>query len=195
MLDVMSTGRLVAGMVIGGGPEYFSYESTRPRARALPRGARPDPQGLDRAGPVPFRASTTSFRYVNPWPRPLAAAAPADLDPRRRQHGDHRVRGPAPVSYMGMPYFHIRRLEGDFGMFREACQQGGLHAPTRARWAGACQIYVAETDKQAREEFEPHFWYLAKKLLRLPLKYMFPPEPHQWSPKLRPCHPSGSSSA
>jgi alkanesulfonate monooxygenase SsuD/methylene tetrahydromethanopterin reductase-like flavin-dependent oxidoreductase (luciferase family) len=36
-------------------------------------------------------------------------------------------------------------------------------------------IYVAETDKQAREEFEPHFWYIAKKGLRLPREYMFPP--------------------
>ena len=35
MLDVMSGGRLNAGMVIGGGPEYFSYgvEPTRANAK------------------------------------------------------------------------------------------------------------------------------------------------------------------
>jgi alkanesulfonate monooxygenase SsuD/methylene tetrahydromethanopterin reductase-like flavin-dependent oxidoreductase (luciferase family) len=27
-------------------------------------------------------------------------------------------------------------------------------------------IYVAETDKQAREEFEPHFWYFIRNLLK-----------------------------
>jgi alkanesulfonate monooxygenase SsuD/methylene tetrahydromethanopterin reductase-like flavin-dependent oxidoreductase (luciferase family) len=27
-------------------------------------------------------------------------------------------------------------------------------------------IYVAETDRQAREEFEPHFWYFVRNLLK-----------------------------
>src|SRR5437667_324924 len=33
MLDVMSGGRLVAGMVIGGGPEYYSYQVNPTHAR------------------------------------------------------------------------------------------------------------------------------------------------------------------
>ena len=33
MLDVMSNGRLVAGMVIGGGPEYYSYQINPTYAR------------------------------------------------------------------------------------------------------------------------------------------------------------------
>src|ERR1700745_2245034 len=33
MLDVLSGGRLVAGMVVGGGPEYFSYQAEPTRAR------------------------------------------------------------------------------------------------------------------------------------------------------------------
>jgi alkanesulfonate monooxygenase SsuD/methylene tetrahydromethanopterin reductase-like flavin-dependent oxidoreductase (luciferase family) len=36
-------------------------------------------------------------------------------------------------------------------------------------------VYVAETDEQARREFEPHFWYLAKKGLRMPREFMYPP--------------------
>ena len=47
-------------------------------------------------------------------------------------------------------------------------------------------IYVAETDEQAREEFEPHFWYIAKKLLRLPREYMFPPGHTSVESQLRP---------
>ena len=45
--------------------------------------------------------------------------------------------------------------------------------PAQIGWPA--MIYVGETDRQAREEFEPHFWYLAKKGLRLPREYMFPP--------------------
>src|ERR1700731_328438 len=33
MLDVMSKGRLIAGMVIGGGPEYFTYQVNPTHAR------------------------------------------------------------------------------------------------------------------------------------------------------------------
>ena len=33
MLDVMSNGRLIAGMVVGGGPEYFSYQIEPTTAR------------------------------------------------------------------------------------------------------------------------------------------------------------------
>jgi alkanesulfonate monooxygenase SsuD/methylene tetrahydromethanopterin reductase-like flavin-dependent oxidoreductase (luciferase family) len=36
-------------------------------------------------------------------------------------------------------------------------------------------VYVAENDARAREEFEPCFWYLAKKCLRMPREFMFPP--------------------
>lgn len=45
--------------------------------------------------------------------------------------------------------------------------------PERLGWPVI--VYVADTDEQARREFEPHFWYLAKKCLRMPREYMFPP--------------------
>ena len=45
--------------------------------------------------------------------------------------------------------------------------------PSQIDWPA--MIYVAETDRQAREEFEPHFWPIAKKGPRLPREYTFPP--------------------
>jgi alkanesulfonate monooxygenase SsuD/methylene tetrahydromethanopterin reductase-like flavin-dependent oxidoreductase (luciferase family) len=58
--------------------------------------------------------------------------------------------------------------------------------PERIGWPA--MIYVAETDAKAREEFEPHFWYLAKKGLRLPREYMFPPGHTSVESQLRPGH-------
>jgi hypothetical protein len=55
-------------------------------------------------------------------------------------------------------------------------------------------IYVAETDRQAREEFEPHFWYLARKGLRLPREYIFPPATPRWNPSFARGTPSAGSS-
>src|SRR5260370_2200485 len=49
-------------------------------------------------------------------------------------------------------------------------------------------IYGGETDRQAREEFERNFWYLAKKGLRLPRECMFPPGHTSAESQLRPSH-------
>jgi alkanesulfonate monooxygenase SsuD/methylene tetrahydromethanopterin reductase-like flavin-dependent oxidoreductase (luciferase family) len=43
MLDVLSGGRLVAGMVVGGGPEYFSYRVNPTTAREKFREATSNP--------------------------------------------------------------------------------------------------------------------------------------------------------
>ena len=53
MLDVMSGGRLIAGMIRGMPHEYIAYNVVAERiARAHARGGRADRQGLDRAGAV-----------------------------------------------------------------------------------------------------------------------------------------------
>ena len=36
-------------------------------------------------------------------------------------------------------------------------------------------VYVAETDEQARREYEPHFWYYARNLLKTPAQFSLPP--------------------
>jgi alkanesulfonate monooxygenase SsuD/methylene tetrahydromethanopterin reductase-like flavin-dependent oxidoreductase (luciferase family) len=66
---------------------------------------------------------------------------------------------------MGVPYFHIDVFRRVFAQFREACAKAGYTAhPEQMGWG--VPIYVAETDKQAREEFEPGFWYFVKNLLK-----------------------------
>src|SRR3954454_6056173 len=77
MLDVMSNGRLVAGMVIGGGPEYFSYQVNPTYARERFR------EALDlilkawtEPGPFIWKSKHYFFRQVNPWPTPLQKPHP-----------------------------------------------------------------------------------------------------------------------
>src|SRR5262249_2741675 len=52
-----------------------------------------------------------------------------------------------------------------FSLFREACAKNG-YEPDPEQMGWGVPIYVAETDKQAREEFEPHFWYFTRNLLK-----------------------------
>lgn len=166
MLDVMSGGRLEAGMVVGGGPEYFNYGVDPTTAREKYR------EALDlilkawtEPGPFTWNSKHYFYKYVNPWPVPLQKPHPPIWIPGVGSRETIDFVAERRYSYMGIPYFHIDVFKWVFGMFREACEKVGYTpAPEQMGWG--VPIYVAETDKQAREEFEPHFWYFIKNLLK-----------------------------
>ena len=167
MLDVISGGRLVAGHGGRRRAEYFSYNVNPTYARERFREAhRPDRQGVDDAGAVPWEGEALLLPLRQPLAAAAAAAAPADLDPRRRPPRDDRVRGPAALRLHGLPYFHIDAFRRIVRAVPRGVRARRATRPGPSRWAGASPIYVAETDAQAREEFEPHFWYFARNLLR-----------------------------
>ena len=166
MLDVMSNGRLIAGMVIGGGPEYYSYQIEPTRARERFR------EALDlilkawtTPGPFAWHSKHYFLRYVNPWPRPLQQPHPPIWIPGAGSVETVQFVAQRRYSYMGIPFFHIDVSRRMYDAFREACAKNGYEArPEQMGWGVG--VYVAETDKQAREEFEPHFWYFARNLLK-----------------------------
>jgi alkanesulfonate monooxygenase SsuD/methylene tetrahydromethanopterin reductase-like flavin-dependent oxidoreductase (luciferase family) len=166
MLDVMSGGRLVAGMVIGGGPEYFSYQVNPTHARERFR------EALDliikawtTPGPFMWNSKHYYFRYVNPWPRPMQQPHPPIWIPGAGSLETIEFVAQRRYAYMGVPYFNIDTFRRVFSLFREACEKAGYKAdPEQMGWG--IPTYVAETDRQAREEFEPHLWYFVRNLLK-----------------------------
>jgi alkanesulfonate monooxygenase SsuD/methylene tetrahydromethanopterin reductase-like flavin-dependent oxidoreductase (luciferase family) len=166
MLDVMSGGRLIAGMVIGGGPEYYSYQMNPTHARERFR------EALDlivkawtTPGPFTWHSKHYYLRYVNPWPRPMQQPHPPIWIPGAGSLETVEFVAQRRYAYMGLPFFHIDVSRRMYDGFREACQKAGYTAkPEQMGWG--ITTYVAETDKQAREEFEPHLWYFAKNLLK-----------------------------
>jgi alkanesulfonate monooxygenase SsuD/methylene tetrahydromethanopterin reductase-like flavin-dependent oxidoreductase (luciferase family) len=166
MLDVMSNGRLIAGMVIGGGPEYFAYCVNPTFARERYR------EALDlilkawtQPGPFYWNSKHYFYRYVNPWPRPLQQPHPPIWIPGVGSLETIEFVAQRRYCYMGIPYFHIDTFKRTFDMFRDACAKAGYTAkPEQLGWG--VPIYVAETDKQAREEFEPSMWYFVRNLLK-----------------------------
>jgi alkanesulfonate monooxygenase SsuD/methylene tetrahydromethanopterin reductase-like flavin-dependent oxidoreductase (luciferase family) len=166
MLDVMSGGRLVAGMVIGGGPEYFTYQVNPTHARERFR------EALDlilkawtTPGPFTWNSKHYFFQYVNPWPRPFQQPHPPIWIPGVGSLETIEFVAQRRYSYMGIPYYPLTAFERVFGLFREACQKAGYTSkPEQMGWG--VPIYVAETDRQAREEFEPHLWYFIRNLLK-----------------------------
>ncbi len=166
MLDLLSGGRLIAGMVIGGGPEYFNYQVNPTFARERFR------EALDlitkawtTPGPFEWNSKHYYFRYVNPWPVPLQKPHPPIWIPGVGSLETIELVAQRRYSYMGIPYFHIDVFKKTFDQFRDACARAGYTAaPEQMGWG--VPIYVAETDRQAREEFEPALRYFIKNLMK-----------------------------
>ena len=122
MLDVLSGGRLVAGMVIGGGPEYYSYQINPTYAREKFR------EALDlilkawtTPGPFLWKSKHYFFRHVNPWPTPLQKPHPPIWIPGAGSLETIELVAERRYAYMGIPYFHIDVFKKTFDQFRDAC--------------------------------------------------------------------------
>jgi alkanesulfonate monooxygenase SsuD/methylene tetrahydromethanopterin reductase-like flavin-dependent oxidoreductase (luciferase family) len=166
MLDVISGGRLVCGMVIGGGPEYFSFQVNPTHAREMFYESHDlIMQAWTQPGPTSFHGKFWEIRYLNPWPRPLQKPHPPIWIPGAGSIETMQYVARKRYAYMGIPYFHMDVFKRNFAFFRECCEKEGYTAEPR-QMGFLSPIYVADTDEQARREFEPHLWYFVKKLLK-----------------------------
>ena len=166
MIDVISGGRLIAGLVVGGGPEYYSFTINPTHARTM------FAEAMDlvlrawtEPGPFEHYGEYWKLKYVNPWPRPLQQPHPTVWIPGAGSKETIELVAARRFGYMGIPYFHIDFFQRNFDLFRESAHKAGYEAsPYQLGWL--CPIYVAETDEQAWAEYEPHLWFFAKNLLR-----------------------------
>jgi alkanesulfonate monooxygenase SsuD/methylene tetrahydromethanopterin reductase-like flavin-dependent oxidoreductase (luciferase family) len=165
MIDCLSGGRLIAGMVVGGGPEYYSFSMNPAYARERFQEAHDlIKRAWTEPGPFEFYGKHYKLRYVNSWPRPVQKPHPEIWIPGAGSLETVEFVARHHYAYMGIPYFHINVFERMFRMLREACDKEGYAAdPLQSGWLEP--IYVAETDDQARREYEDHFWYFVKRLL------------------------------
>ena len=121
MLDVLSGGRLMAGMVIGSGPEYFSYGVNPTTAREKFR------EALDliikawtTPGPFTWNSKHYFLKYVNPWPRPMQQPHPPIWIPGVGSTETIELVAQCRYAYMGLTYFHISSFHRIYKLFREA---------------------------------------------------------------------------
>ncbi|MCE9555554.1 MAG: LLM class flavin-dependent oxidoreductase [Planctomycetes bacterium] len=166
MIDVISGGRLIAGMVVGGGPEYYSFSMNPTHARSMYT------EALDliirawtEPGPFEHYGKHWKLKYVNPWPVPLQKPHPPIWVPGAGSLETVQMVAERRYGYMGIPYFHMDVFKKNFDAFREACQKCGYTAsPSQMGWL--VPIYVAESDERAWAEYESHLFYFAHKLLK-----------------------------
>lgn len=166
MIDCISGGRLIAGLVVGGGPEYYSFTINPTFARSMYH------EAFDlvlrcwtEPGPFEHYGKHWKLKYVNPWPRPIQQPHPPIWIPGAGSKETIDFVAKRRYSYMGIPYFHIDFFKRNFDSFREACEKYGYQAdPSQLGWL--LPTYVAETDEQAWAEYEEHLWYFQRKLLK-----------------------------
>ena len=166
MIDCISGGRLIAGFVVGGGPEYYASGINPAEARERFREAHDlIIRAWTEPGPFRFFSKHYKLNYVNPWPLPVQKPHPPIWIPGVGSLETMQFVAKRRYAYMGIPYFHISVFKHTFEQFREACASEG-YEPEPEQMGCGIPIYVAETDEQARREFEPGLWYFAKKLLK-----------------------------
>lgn len=166
MIDVISGGRLIAGLVVGGGPEYYSFTVNPTFARSMFH------EAMDlvlrawrEPGPFEHYGEHWKLKYVNPWPRPIQQPHPTIWIPGAGSKETIELVAERRFGYMGIPYFHSDFFQKNFDSFREAAQKSGYtSSPYQLGWL--CPIYVAETDEQAWAEYEKHLFYFAHSLLK-----------------------------
>src|SRR4051794_9741809 len=167
MLDVISGGRVVSGQVVGTGNEFFSYNVNPTYARQRFHEAHElIKKAWTTPGPFAWEGEHYRFRYVNVWPKPFQQPHPPIRIPGSGSPETIDWVAEQRYTYMVLPTLAPYELRAQTAeQFKAACQRHGYTARhDQVGWG--IGIYVAETDARAVEEYEPHFWYYARNLLK-----------------------------
>lgn len=177
MLDCITGGRLITGMVRGIGAEYFSMGANPTFSHARFQEAHDlVVQAWTKPGPFAFEGRFYNFEYVNVWPRPFQQPHPPIWAPSTgsTETIDWAAHPQRKYTYL-QAYSPVKSVMRYLNYYRQAARKlyGYEAASTQIGWS--VPVYVAETDEQARREAAPHIELLFNKLLRLPFEMMFPP--------------------
>ncbi|WP_174727585.1 LLM class flavin-dependent oxidoreductase [Mesobacillus harenae] len=176
MLDVISGGRIISGFVRGVGAEYFSYRNVNPgdskekffEAHDLIKRAWTEP------GPFEFRGKYYDFPYVNIWPRPIQDPHPPIWTPSAGSSDTVEFAAKHRYTY-AMTSLGKEEAIKTFNEYRQVAEEkfGYKAEPSQLCWS--TKVYVAETDKKAREEFEEHINFFFDHFFNGSLHLHFPP--------------------
>ena len=176
MLDVITGGRVISGQVVGTGNEFHSYNVNPTYARERFREAHElILKAWTEPGPFAWEGKHYRLRYVNVWPRPYQRPHPPIWIPGSGSKETAEWVARKRYTYMVLPTlapYELRRRTAEY--FRECCEREG-YTPRHEQIGWGIGVYVAETDARAVEEYEPHFWYYARNLLRTRDTFQNPP--------------------
>ncbi len=135
-------------------------------ARPLPRGARPDHQGMDRAEDAfAFNGKYTKLRYVNLWPKPIQQPHPPIWIPGGGSIETWDFCGRNDYNYSYLSFSGYRRPALIDGYWDALDRRGKESNPYSLGFAQI--IAVADTDAEAEREYRPHVDYFFNRCLHV----------------------------
>lgn len=174
MLDVMSGGRIICGIVRGLGAEYhtFGLNPVHSQERFF------EAHDLmiaawTRPGPFAWEGKHYQLNYVNPWPLPVQRPHPPIWLPT--QGTASTVRWAAAKRYtLFQTFSSLAAVTKSTQQYRDFARElGYTPGPEQLGWA--VPIYVGKEDDSAMAEFKPHVEYLYHCLRRRPWQATLPP--------------------
>jgi len=174
MLDVLSQGRLEVAIPLGTGMEYWS-NSVNP-ATARERHAESIEillQAWTQDGPTTYYGDFYTYRYLNPWPRPLQKPHPPCYIVGTGSPETIDIAARLGFGYASVFVTKQRARELNETLRRNAAEHGHHIRPEQLPLQ--VMTYVAETEQKAREEAIEHIRYFFEDALRTTPTFLAPP--------------------
>src|SRR6059058_3572870 len=177
MIDCITGGRIITGMVRGIGAEYYSTGNNPAISHARFQEAHDlVVQAWTRAGPFPFEGKFYHFEYVNVWPRPYQQPHPPIWTPSTGSSETIEWSAHPSRKYVYLQtYSPIASVARFLNYYREAAQRLYGYTASSEQIGWCAPVYVSDSDEKARAEAAPHIEALFNKLLRQPFQMIFPP--------------------
>ncbi|MGH7905213.1 MAG: LLM class flavin-dependent oxidoreductase, partial [Candidatus Binataceae bacterium] len=174
ILDVMSGGRLEVAIPLGTGMEYWANPVNPATARnRMHEAIEIMLQAWTEDGPTQYYGNHFTYRYLNPWPRPMrkpypkcylvGSGSPDTVDLAARLGFGYSV-----------TFIPIAQQLRAFEHYREQAAKHG-HEVAPGQLPIGVMAYVAESAEQARREFEGHVRSFYETFLRTTPRYLAPP--------------------
>ena len=177
MIDNITGGRLITGMVRGVGCEYFSM-AVNP-AYSLERHIEAHDlvvRAWTETGPFAFEGKHYHFEYVNMWPRPFQDPHPAIWCPSQGSTETIEWAAHPDRKYVYLQaYSAFESVLRYLNIYRSVAEQKYDYTASSSQIAWSVPVYCAETDEQALKEVRPHIESLFNTFLPKISQSMFVP--------------------
>jgi alkanesulfonate monooxygenase SsuD/methylene tetrahydromethanopterin reductase-like flavin-dependent oxidoreductase (luciferase family) len=169
MLDVLSGGRLVAGLPVGTAMDTSLCYGIPPTL--VRRRWREAHDFIIRAwtepGPFPFNGEFTQLRYVNPWPQPMQKPHPPIWLCGSGSPGTIQFACDRNYTYNLLSFNGFKAAQGQMEKYFDTLASNGLDDnPYRAGFVQL--ICVADTDAEAEKLYYPHIKNFFEKAEHVP---------------------------
>lgn len=174
MLDVMSGGRIFFGFPLGIGPAYHQMGANPTIARRRHAEAvNLIRRALTEREPFEFRGEFFNLPYVNLWPQPINRSMETWIPGTGSRESQVEAARGRDTYLLFLNGREGLKRNGD--AFRQIARDEFGYEPERKQIAVDVWLYVAETDKQARKEIEPHLMWFLQNVLPASFEDYTPP--------------------